>query len=426
MVHLITILSIMLSFSAPISAMYFRILQRFAQDITTKRRDIKKISDQLIQTYSKYIGIVRKQKKTPELFGDLEIRLIIEVSRRKKPKPPLQPKPELFLVPKDQLDTLGLCPLFIKLRENPLYTTILKEDYSSVSHFHEEQSPLCIIPLGGSRFLMQLESLSQMELAIQKKVAPALCGGLSLHNCILIRKYAKTGNKKYLQDMHNFDLADQFITDIGLGSWLLVSAVKKYLTIAQKKKYNVSAISVISSPLLFDSQLKKRNDFEMFIEKADYKEVQQLKKYIMKGLQQPNFVHVIIVGNEELVEPKEARGHFFIFAIIKVGGITQYIVLDTSQGAYHLDERSYARLRLNFMIDQFEKGQSDIMMPHLRWDKYTEQKKIRERLENIIELPEKTDELKEIVKMIERYAILSGDQERFLQLYLNVLEKSGS
>ncbi len=92
-VHFITILSIMLSFSMPISAMYFQVLQRFSDDITTKRRDIKKISDQLIQTYSKYIGTVRKQKKNPELFGDLEIILATELSRREQPKPPLKSPP---------------------------------------------------------------------------------------------------------------------------------------------------------------------------------------------------------------------------------------------------------------------------------------------------------------------------------------------
>ncbi len=85
----------MFSFSMPSSAMYSRILQRFSDDITTKKRDIKKISDQFIQTYSKYIGIVRKQKKNPRLFGDLEIILATELSRREQPKPPLKPPPTL-------------------------------------------------------------------------------------------------------------------------------------------------------------------------------------------------------------------------------------------------------------------------------------------------------------------------------------------
>ena len=95
MIHLITILSIMLNFSMPISAMYSRILKRLSDDITTKRRDIKKISDQLVQTYSKYIGIVGDQQQQPKLFKNLKIILATEVSRREQPKPPLKPPPTL-------------------------------------------------------------------------------------------------------------------------------------------------------------------------------------------------------------------------------------------------------------------------------------------------------------------------------------------
>ncbi len=79
----------------PITAMYFRILKRFSDDITTKKRDIKKNSDQLIQTYLKYIGIVRDQQQQPKLFKNLEIILATEIFRRGQPKPPLKPPPTL-------------------------------------------------------------------------------------------------------------------------------------------------------------------------------------------------------------------------------------------------------------------------------------------------------------------------------------------
>lgn len=72
MVHLITILCIMLSFSTPISAMYSRILKRLSDDITTKRRDIAKITKELRDTYLKYIKMVRFQQKNQSLFQDLE------------------------------------------------------------------------------------------------------------------------------------------------------------------------------------------------------------------------------------------------------------------------------------------------------------------------------------------------------------------
>ncbi len=71
----------------------------------------------------------------------------------------------------------------------------------------------------------------------------------------------------------------------------------------------------------------------------------------------------MIIGNEEAVE---ALGHYFCFAIIKVGNEIQYVVLDTVPSAYHLQEGSHERDRLMFVIDNIEKGISSINVTNLR------------------------------------------------------------
>lgn len=73
--------------------MYSRVLQRFSDDITTQRRDITKITPELIQTYLGYIIRVRKEQTNPALFAPLEAALKQELTRREAPeKPP--PPPE--------------------------------------------------------------------------------------------------------------------------------------------------------------------------------------------------------------------------------------------------------------------------------------------------------------------------------------------
>ena len=84
----VAVLGVMLSFSMPIFSMYDAILTRFENDITTKKLNIEKISNDLLEIYKGYIGIARKQSKNPSAFKDLEMSIMIEESGRQDEKAP--------------------------------------------------------------------------------------------------------------------------------------------------------------------------------------------------------------------------------------------------------------------------------------------------------------------------------------------------
>jgi len=269
------------------------------------------------------------------------------------------------------LSQFGLCPLFTA----PAYYFVFKENRLLSSGerapgFEGEDVAMnapCVAQLGKfghwNRVLMQLKSLDQFELADKSGLSAAMCGGLSLNNGRLIRKYALTGDVQCLNDLHSINDSAKFLRNLNIGDWLNVEIVRNNLPkLAQELGVDGIDVSAVSTVALFDSNLDKTPAFGVF-NPEEFFYVQSVKKKIQQGLKENNYLHVIIVGNEEQAED---LGHYFCFAIIKVANEIQYVVLDTIPSAYHLQPKSHQRDRLMFVIDNVEQGNSLVKVANLR------------------------------------------------------------
>jgi hypothetical protein len=278
------------------------------------------------------------------------------------------------LVPTDMqtLKQFDLCPLFGK--GGGLYSIFNTKARTSagkvVERFeyeHVNQNVPCVVQLGKhgdwNRTLMQYKTLDQFELADKTGLSAAMCGGLSLNNGRLIRNYVLTGNTQSLSNMHNIQDAAQFLRKLNIGDWLNAEVLRDNIVhLNQELGVDGIHVSAISTVSLFDSQLDKKPGFAVF-SPEEFNYVQKVKKTISDGLQQNNYIHIMIIGNEESVE---TLGHYFCFVIIKKGNEIQYVVLDTIPSAYHLQAGSHERDRLLFVIDNIEKGISLINITNLR------------------------------------------------------------
>lgn len=229
----------------------------------------------------------------------------------------------------------------------------------------------CVVALGKfnnwNRTLLQLKSLDQLELAATSGLSAALCAGHSLNNARLMRNYALTGNTLYLKDLHNINDSVNFLLDNKFGEWLYVKDVKNSIeNLGQDLGIDGVDISAISTVSLLDSNLDKQNFFEAVFDKNEFNYVQRVKKDIQTGLKKDNYIHVVIVGNEETVGMDlSGRGHYFCFVIIKKDNQIQYIVLDTLPGVYHLQAGSHERNQLMFIIENIEGGNVSTVVPNV-------------------------------------------------------------
>jgi hypothetical protein len=229
-----------------------------------------------------------------------------------------------------------------------------------------ERSVPCFVQLGRyndwNRTLLQCKTLDQFRLQ-EHGFSVAMCGGLSLNNGRLIRNYVLTGNTQSLYNMHSIEDAAQFLRKLNIGDWLNAEVLRNNIVRLQQELgvdgINVSVVSTVS---LFDSQLNRKLGFAVFDQK-EFEYAQRVKATIAAGLQQNDYIHILIIGNEESVE---MLGHYFCFAIIKVGNTIQYVVLDTIPSVYHLQAGSHERDRLMFVIENIERGNFAINVTNLR------------------------------------------------------------
>ncbi len=303
---------------------------------------------------------------------DRQIRIMFAKPMPKLGKPVEQPRPVQFgmhVVPTDAqaLRKFNLCPLFGK--DGGRYSVFNPQARTSagkiVERFEYEdvnQNVPCVVQLSKNRTLMQCKTLDQFELADKEKFSPAMCGGLSLNNGRLIRDYVRTGNVQNFYKMHSIPDAAQFLRRLNIGDWINPEVLRNNLTrLQQELGVDGIHVSVIGTVSLFDSQLDQKPGFAAF-DQEEFDYVQQVKAVIREGLKQDDYLHIMIIGNAELVE---ALGHYFCFAIIKKGNEIQYVVLDTIPSAYHLQPGSHERDRLMFVIDNIEKGSSLINVVNL-------------------------------------------------------------
>ena len=310
---------------------------------------------------------------------------------------------------------LALCPLFSKkkgsmdfavmddveqmLRQEGLSEDLIKKRLDEMMYpgrvyhvfdeyegnFKEKQVPVndnvpCIVPLGTfgnwNRTLMQLKTIDQGDLEKEIGLPDGLCAGHSLNNACIIRDYAKMGEVRYLKDLNDSNVAASFLLMLGIENWLDVNQVRNKL-LKMSFDIDTSNIFAISTAMLFDSNLNKNPEFEIFFDNSEFLAVQNNKKWLRQSLQQDYCVWVIVIGNEEVTQ---SHGHFFAFAIIKKLDEIQYIVLDTFPGGvYHLQEGSHERNRLMFLIQNIEQGFSEISLPNVRMFEY--EKSIKELAE---------------------------------------------
>jgi hypothetical protein len=302
---------------------------------------------------------------------------------------------QTHLIPTDNetLKLLDLCPLFAEQKESEfkLDKDLLTElDEETIKQLYAAQSiegkpkyhifngatfetrhimgdAPCVVKLGAlgklQRTLMQLKSLDQFELAKKTSLSPALCAGHALNNSRLIRNYVLSGELKYLKQLHDLSDAAGFLLDLEINDWLNIDTVKANIEkVGQLLGVHGIDISAVSTVALFDSTLKNKNEFALY-DAQEYGYVQKIKHNIQQGLKDKNYIHLMVIGNEEAAV---SHGHYFCFGIIKSGDEMQYVVLDTMPGVYHLQQGSHERDRLMFIIDNIEKGQSAINLGNLR------------------------------------------------------------
>jgi len=313
------------------------------------------------------------------------------------PVQPIQPEPiiknvepvkpvtsDMYVVPTDMamLRKLDLYPLFavdggIYFVFNPQAQLFSGEIVARFEGEDVGQNAPCIVPLGkfGSwnRKLMQLKSLNQFELSAATGLAPALCAGHSLNNGRLMRAYALSGDVQYLRDLHDIQKSAIFLLDHHFGEWLYARDVRNSIaTLGNELGTDGVDVSVISTVSLFDADLDKKNEFALF-DQQEFTYVQKVKQNIRAGLQKNSYVHIMVVGNEETVggeEGSKGLGHYFCFVIIKAGNNIQYIVLDTSSRAYHLQQGSHERDRLMFIIQNIEGGKISAKVSNIQVELY--------------------------------------------------------
>lgn len=263
---------------------------------------------------------------------------------------------EYSLVPTNEntLKNLGLCPLFER---------------------KETVFPHCFVQLGTygnwNRILMQLKTLDQFELADKTGLSPAMCGGLSLNNGRLIRDYAYTGNQENLRKLHDINDATNFLLNLEIGDWINATVLRNNIAKVEELGIDGVNVSAVSTVALFDSNLRQTATFAAVFDEDEFVYVQRVKKNIQEGLKKDNYFHIMIIGNEETISGK-GLGHYFCFAIMKVGNQIQYIVLDTLPRAYHLREGSHERDRLMFVIQNIEQGHSSIKITNIQVNNYLE------------------------------------------------------
>ncbi len=382
---------------------------------------------------------------------------------------------ESHLVPTDKvsMQELGLCPLFTQqegfqmdpiivqemmrdLRSQGLSEADIKQQLAGLTKvpgpkyhvFKSDQKNAwleekeisidapCVESLGNygewNRILLQLKSLNQFELAEKTTLSPALCAGHALNNACLIRDYAETGEIKYLKYLGDINSATNFLLDLTIDDWINVETVKDNLKkMGIEFNIDVSNISAISTVDLFNSNLDKTPDFAVF-NPEEFAYVQNLKQRLRNGLKENNFVHVIIIGNEEVAE---THGHYFAFAIIKEGNNIQYVVLDTLPNVYHLQKDSHERNRLMFLIENIEQGNAVTPFHNLRTrpefieslgtqdeESLLETDLINERMPEEGMFKDRTIQLNNFSKLLTRFGIKKQLQKESLENILMYLQ----
>lgn len=200
--------------------------------------------------------------------------------------------------------------------------------------------------------ILQLRNSGQIE---------AKCGGLSLRNGMLVANFAQTNDPVHLQNLLSIQHMKKFLNDVGCANWVLVKNAIVQIAQAGNAGYYVESIGAVSSALVFDPN-ERVTDIALDQKQAGY--VNKIKQQIIDGLKQAYFFYVLVMGNEE--EVMGGHGHYFAFVIIKSGNKTQYVVIDSSALANHLDGYRYNRIK--YLMDQFEKGYSDVHFPNMsKW-----------------------------------------------------------
>lgn len=367
---------------------------------------------------------------------------------------------QIHLVPTDSdtLKMLDLCPLFEKpyaVIEPEVRKSLDENEIKIISEMqiaekmpkyhifkdsgfeirHTDLNVPCVVPLGKfgnwNRTLIQFKSLDQDQLAEQTKLSQFLCAGHSLNNGRLIRNYALDGEIKYLKKLHDIQESVGFLLDLGIAEWPDVKSVRQEIKNVGKLlevnniEFDISAVSTV---LLFGVQVG-------LLDQQEFDDVQVIKQKIRRGLTQDNYVHIIIIGNEEFTVK---HGHYFCFAIIKSGNEVQYLVLDTLPGVYHLQEGSHERDRLMFVIDNIEQGSSLVKVASLSAmpefihsvgqqdeESMLEAELSNERLEEVGDFANQIKFINDFSKTLNRFGVkkqLAKESKEFLGKCLDIIK----
>ncbi len=472
----IAMLGVMLSFSLPIFSMYEAILTRFEQDI--KRRDIKKISSELLKIYDRYIGAARQQSGNKGLLRGLETKIMNELIRRQQEERAKreEPKPQIPGPSDDEKKRVEELIQAIRLIEFSVYQekkddeleealknieelvelaknrkdikqmNQYEEDFSDFyfnirlelgkrKHEKENEDWKKILKgeIGQANFVLLDDQLLNYLIQLQEKIIAyanldktepdnkffefnalyvnvnvviadktkkkpivkeinlvpenhavvqrirriddnisilqlrnsgqikAKCGGLSLRNGMLVANYAQTNDPVHLQNLLSVQHTKNFLNNIGCANWAKIENAINQIAQAGNAGYDVESIGAVSSALVFDTN---ESVTEILLDKKQTGYVNKIKQQIIDGLKQAYFFYVLVMGNEE--EVMGGYGHYFAFVIIKSGNKTQYVVIDSSALANHLDGYRYNRIK--YLMDQFEKGYSDVHFPNMsKW-----------------------------------------------------------
>lgn len=246
---------------------------------------------------------------------------------------------------KNVLGFLDACPPFKGLVMEPLYNILSNGQIEP--KYTTTKTPECFVSyktkIGRQVQLMQLRTVNQSEIVGGKRIFSNECPMLSIHNAILMSKYAVEGNPDILEDLYNTKKAQEAIQNIGCLKKLDKTAIDIILSVKEFSAYK-NRITVINNPeYVWDG-------YEAFRTEDENEEIKIMRTILDGGLKRDYFYYTWIMGNGDETERGVRAEHWYTITLLKSKNTIQYVVLDTVSH-YHLQPGSYDFERLTQLVN---------------------------------------------------------------------------
>ncbi len=253
---------------------------------------------------------------------------------------------KVHIIPdKNVLGFLDACPPFKDLVTEPLYNVLSGREIEP--RYATTKTPTCFVSYktktGRLVQIMQLRTVNQSTVVGGERIFSNECPMLSVHNAILMSKYAVEGDPDILEDLYSTNKAKEAIENIGCAKKLTKDSIDIILSVKEFSAYK-NRITVINNPEYM------WNGYEDFRTKEENEEIYAMRALLNEGLKRDYFYYTWIMGNGDETERGVRAEHWYTITLLKAKNTVQYVVLDTVSH-YHLQPGSYDFKRLTELID---------------------------------------------------------------------------